>query len=128
MGTCGRAPPASRRAAPLLAVVEVVVHGGGVFDRVPGFAVLAGDPADGSGKVVASEHLNVRHLEGVDVQVVEPEQGDGIDDLTGETERMVAAEVRRQKEMELKTGISVKIEEEERKAGRSPGPSPLKAQ
>ena len=49
--------------------------------------VLAGDAANGAGQMVAVEGLDVLDLEGLDVEVVESEQGDGIVDIEAERKR-----------------------------------------
>lgn len=59
---------------------------GGILDGELSLAVLAGDAADGAGEVVAGEGLDVLDLEGLDVEVVEAEEGDGVVDVEAEGE------------------------------------------
>ena len=47
----------------------------GVLNRILRLAILARDSTKGSGEVVPMEHLHVSHHEGVDVEVVQTEQG-----------------------------------------------------
>jgi len=47
-----------------------------------------GNAPDGAAEVVALEHLHVRHLEGLDVQVVETQQRDGVGEVKAQQERL----------------------------------------
>lgn len=50
----------------------------GVLDCEFGLAVLSGDTTNGAGEMVTVQHFYVFDLEGVEVEVVETEKGNGI--------------------------------------------------
>lgn len=52
-----------------------------VLNRELCFTVFAGDAADGAPHVLALQGLHVLDLEGLDVEVVEAEEGDGVVDV-----------------------------------------------
>ena len=57
-----------------------------VLDGELGLAVFAGDAADGAAHVLALQGLDVFDLEGLDVEVVEAEEGDGVVDVEAQRE------------------------------------------
>ena len=74
-----------------LAVREHDARPARILNRKLGLPGLAGDPADGAREVLAVQRLDVADLKGLDVEVVEPEEGDGVVDV--EAERDGAEEV-----------------------------------
>lgn len=69
-----------------LAVSEHDARPAGILNRKLGLAVVAGDPADGAREVLAVQRLDVADLKRLDVQVVEPEEGDGVVDVEAEAD------------------------------------------
>ena len=58
-----------------------------VLNRKLGLPVVARDPADCAREVLAVQRLHVTNLKGLDVEVVEPEEGDGVVDVEAEAYR-----------------------------------------
>jgi hypothetical protein len=57
-----------------------------ILNRELGLPVLSRDPADRPPQMLALQRLDVLDLERLDVEVVEPEQGDGIVDVEAQRE------------------------------------------
>ena len=58
-----------------------------ILNREAGLAVVARDPADRAREVLAVQRLHVADLKGLDVEIVEPEEGDGVVDVEAEAYR-----------------------------------------
>ena len=58
-----------------------------VLNRKLGLSVVARDPADRAREVLAVQRLHVTNFKGLDVEVVEPEEGDGVVDVEAEAYR-----------------------------------------
>lgn len=57
-----------------------------VLDRKLGLAVFPRYPPDRPAQMLAVQRLHVFDLEGLDVEIVEPQQGDGVVDVEAERE------------------------------------------
>lgn len=53
----------------------------GILNRKLGLSVLTGDTADGAAEMFAGERLDVLDLEGLDVELGDPDQGHGVVDV-----------------------------------------------